>query len=163
MDASLTPLLWIAAIALVGMGLAGTVLPMLPGVPFVFIGLWLAAWIDGFSHVGAFTLTVLGALTLLAVAVDFIASALGAKKVGASRQAVTGATLGTFVGIFFGLPGLLLGPFVGAVLGELSAQRSLGQATAAGVATWLGLLFGAIAKLALSLAMVGIFVFAYFL
>lgn len=163
MDATLAPWLWIAAILLIGTGLAGTVLPLLPGVPLVFIGLWLAAWIDGYERVSGYTLIALGVLCALAMALDFIAASLGAKRVGASRQAVSGAVIGSVVGLFFGLPGLLLGPFVGAVLGELAAQRSLQQATVVGVAAWLGLLFGVIAKLALSLAMVGIFIAAYFL
>lgn len=163
MDASWTPLLWIAVLLLVGLGLAGTVLPALPGTPFVFLGLWLGAWIDGYQRVSVFTLVVLGVLVALTVAIDWIAAGLGAKRVGASPKAIAGATIGTFVGLFFGIPGLLLGPFVGAVIGELAAQRALDQAARAGVATWLGLLFGTIAKLALSLAMIGIFAFAYFL
>lgn len=158
-----TVLLWLLVAALVLVGLAGAVLPALPGVPLVFAGLWLAAWIDGYAKVGGWTLGVLGVLTLLAMAVDFIATALGAKKVGASRQAIIGAALGTLVGIFFGLPGLLLGPFVGAVAGEMAVRGRVGQAMNVGVATWMGLLFGTLAKLALSLAMVGIFIAAYFL
>lgn len=163
MDASLMPwLLWTLVVILVAVGLAGAVLPMLPGVPLVFAGLWLGAYIDGYAHVGVWTVVVLGVLVTLAIAIDFIASALGAKRVGASRQAITGAVIGSVIGIFFGLPGLILGPFVGAVVGELAAQRTVEQAAVVGVATWLGLLFGTIAKLALSLAMVGIFLFAYF-
>jgi hypothetical protein len=158
-----TILLWLLVVALVLVGLAGAVLPALPGVPLVFAGLWLAAWIDGYARVGGWTLGVLAVLTLLAMAVDLIATALGAKKVGASRQAIAGAALGTLVGIFFGLPGLLLGPFIGAVAGEMSVRGGLGQAMNVGVATWIGLLFGTLAKLALSLAMVGIFIAAYFL
>lgn len=159
----MTPWLWTLALLLIGMGLAGTVMPMLPGVPFVFLGMWLAAWTDGYERIGVFTLVLLGVLCVLAMVLDFAAAAMGAKKVGASPRAITGATLGSIVGVFFGLPGLLIGPFAGAVLGELSAQRSLQQATVVGVASWVGLLLGTIAKLALSLAMVGIFVFAYFL
>jgi hypothetical protein len=158
-----TVLLWLLAIALVIIGLAGAVLPALPGVPLVFAGLWLAAWIDDYARVGALTLVILGVLTVLAFAVDLLATALGAKRVGASRQAIAGAAIGTVVGIFFGLPGLLLGPFIGAVLGELSARGDLDQAAKAGVATWLGLLFGTLAKLALCLAMVGIFAASYFI
>lgn len=157
-----TILLWLLVVALVLAGLAGAVLPALPGVPLVFAGLWLAAWIDDYAKVGAVTLTVLGVLTVLALAVDFIATALGAKKVGASRSAIAGAAIGTVVGVFFGLPGLLIGPFAGAVLGELSARGDLEKATKVGVATWMGLLFGTLAKLALSLAMVGVFIFSYF-
>ncbi|MFA5941249.1 MAG: DUF456 domain-containing protein [Sinimarinibacterium sp.] len=161
MDPMVLVLLWLAAIALVGVGLAGVVVPALPGVPMIFIGLWLAAWIDDYTRVGVVTLVALGVIVALAIVIDFAASALGAKRVGASQQAIWGSLLGSLVGLFFGLPGLVLGPFVGAVLGELSARRSLGQATNVGIATWMGLLFGTLAKLALSLAMLGIFVFAY--
>ena len=163
MDASLTLGLWLLVFALVAVGLVGVVLPMLPGVPMIFIGLWLAAWIDDYARVGAVTLTALGVIVVLAIAIDFVASALGAQRVGASPQAIWGSVLGSLVGLFFGLPGIVLGPFVGAVLGELSARRSLGQATNVGIATWMGLLFGTLAKLALSLAMLGIFIFAYFI
>lgn len=161
MDASLTLGLWLLVFVLVAVGLAGVVLPMLPGVPMIFIGFWLAAWIDGYARVGAFTLSLLGLLVLLSVLIDFAASALGAKRVGASGKAITGSVIGTFVGLFFGIPGLLLGPFLGAVAGELAAQRKLDQAASAGVATWLGMVFGTLAKLALALTMIGIFVFAY--
>lgn len=163
MDATLAPWLWIVVFLLVGVGLAGTVLPILPGVPMIFIGLWLAAWIDGYERVGGFTMGLLGVLTLLSVVVDFAASAMGAKRVGASPRAIWGAAIGSIVGIFFGLPGLLLGPFVGAVAGELSVRGDSGKAAKVGIATWLGLLFGALAKIALSFAMIGIFVLFYFL
>lgn len=154
--------LWyVLATILVIVGLVGTVLPALPGVPLVFCGLLLAAWADGFAHAGVFTLFVLGALTVLALGIDFVAGVLGAKKVGASRYAVIGAALGTLVGLFFGLPGLLLGPFVGALAGELVAGGTLRQATGVGVGAWLGFLVGAIAKLAICFAMLGIFAFAF--
>ncbi|MFP5307194.1 MAG: DUF456 domain-containing protein [Gammaproteobacteria bacterium] len=162
MDPALVILLWIVAAAMVGVGLAGAVVPVLPGVPLVFGGLWLAAWIDGYARVGVVTLVVLAVLTVLAILVDFVASALGAQRVGASRQAIWGSVLGSLIGLFFGLPGIILGPFVGAVIGELSARGGLAQAANVGVATWLGLLFGTIAKLAASLAMIGIFLLAFF-
>ncbi len=158
-----TALLWLAVAALVLIGLAGAVLPAIPGVPLVFAGLWLGAWIDDYARVSAWTVGVLGVLTLVAMAVDLIATALGARRVGASRQAIAGSLIGTFVGLSFGLVGLLLGPFIGAVAGELIARGRMGQAMDVGVATWMGLLFGTLAKLALSLAMVGVFVAAYFL
>ena len=156
-------LLWLLVATLVVVGLAGAVLPALPGVPLVFAGLWLAAWIDGYAKVSGFTVGVLGVLTLLAMTVDVVATALGAKRVGASRPAIAGAAIGTLVGVFFGLPGLLLGPFIGAVAGEMLARGRMGQAVDVGIATWMGLLFGTLAKLALSLAMVGVFVAAYFI
>lgn len=162
MDPIVLVLLWLAVVALVALGIAGAVLPALPGVPMVFVGLWLGAWIDGYVRVGTGTLIALGVLTALALLIDFVASALGAKRVGASPKALWGAVLGSIVGLFFGLPGIVLGPFVGAVLGELASQRDFDRATRVGIATWLGLLFGTIAKLAISMVMVGIFVFAYF-
>ena len=153
----------VVAALLVIVGLAGTVLPVLPGVAFVFGGLLLAAWSDGFARVGAVPLAILGILTALAIVVDFAAAALGAKKSGASPRAVLGATLGAIVGILFGLPGLVLGPFVGAVVGELAANRELLHAGRAGLGTWLGLLLGSIAKLTLAFLMVGVFATSWLL
>ena len=121
----------------------------------------LAAWAGGFAHVGTFTLIVLGVLTVLAIAVDFVAGILGAKRVGASRQAIIGAALGTLIGIFFGWPALLLGPFIGALLGELAAGGSLHKATGVGVGAWLGFLVGTVLKLGICFAMLGLFAFAY--
>ena len=156
-------LLKILAAVLVLIGLAGTLLPILPGVPLIFAGLLVAAWADNFQHVGAVALTILGALTVLAIAADFLASALGAKKLGASPKAVAGATIGAIVGIFFGLPGIVLGPFLGAVIGELSAKRELLQAGKSGLGTWLGLLLASVAKLTVSFLMLGVFITAYLL
>ena len=152
--------LYVLAALLIVAGFAGTILPVVPGVPLVFLGMLLAAWTDGFQHVGTFTLIVLGLLTLIALLVDFVAGLLGAKKVGASRLALFGAAVGTVVGIFFGIPGLLLGPFAGALLGELFAGGTMRRATDVGIAAWLGFLLGTVFKLALCFAMLGIFALA---
>lgn len=146
---------------LILVGLAGTVLPALPGVPLVFAGMLLAAWADHFVHVGAFTLIVLGVLCLLALAIDFVAGLLGAKRVGASAQALWGAMIGTIVGLFFGLPGIVLGPFLGAVAGELLVGSRLERAAHVGIGTWLGLLFGTLAKIALCFTMLGVFALSF--
>lgn len=156
-------LLWLLAAVLVLVGLAGTLLPALPGVPFVFGGLLVAAWLGDFQHIGWPTLSLLAVLTAFAILVDLFASVLGAQKVGASKLALLGAALGGLAGIFFGLVGIFIFPFIGAVIGEFIARREMGQATKVGFATWLGLLFGALAKLALALTMIGVFVIAYFL
>jgi len=157
-----TYLLWALAGILVLVGFAGTILPALPGVPFVFGGLLIVAWLGDFQRIGWPTLTILAILTAFAVLVDLLASLLGAKKVGASKLALLGAAIGSIVGIFFGLIGIFVFPFIGAVIGELIARKEMGQAAKVGVATWLGLLFGALAKLALALTMIGVFVIAYF-
>ena len=149
--------LLVLAGVLVVVGLVGSLLPAVPGVPVLFGGLWLASWVEDFAYVGAGPLIVLSVLGLLTYGADFAAGAFGAKRFGASGKAVAGAALGAVVGLFFGLPGILLGPFVGAVLGELSAQRSLEQASRAGLGATIGLALGAAAKLGLSLAMVGIY------
>lgn len=153
--------LFILAALLIAAGLAGAVIPALPGVPLVFGGMLLAAWTDHFQHVGAITLTILGVLSVLALLIDFVAGMLGARRVGASSRALWGATIGTFAGLFFGIPGLLLGPFVGAVIGELSAGSRIHAATRVGIGTWIGLLFGTLAKLALCFTMLGIFLLAF--
>jgi uncharacterized protein YqgC (DUF456 family) len=154
---------YVIAALLIVAGLVGTVLPMLPGVPIVFAGMLLAAWADHFAHVGTWTLVVLGVLTLLALAIDFIAGMLGAKRVGASRSALLGALIGSVVGLFFGIPGLVLGPFVGALLGELLAGSGMRKATDVGFGAWLGFIIGTAAKIGVCFAMLGVFAFAFLL
>ncbi len=154
---------YVLAGILILVGMAGAVVPILPGVPLVFGGMLLAAWADHFQHIGAFTLIVLGVLAALALLVDFLSGVLGAKRVGASARALWGASIGMLVGFFFGLPGLLLGPFIGAVAGELSDGGKLQHATRVGVGTWIGLLFGTLAKLALCFTMLGVFALAFLL
>lgn len=156
-------LLWIAVVVLVLVGIAGVVFPALPGTPFVFLGLLLAAYIDQFTRVGWPTLTLLGVLTALSVVVDFAATAVGAKRVGASAKALWGAALGTVVGIFFGIPGLILGPFIGAAVGEYASRPDFIQAGKVGVATWVGILLGVAMKIALIFTMLGVFLTAYFI
>ena len=149
----------LAALLMIG-GLAGNILPALPGIPMIFGGIWLAAAVDDYQRVGTGWLLAIGALGAFGVAVDFIAGAAGAKRVGASRTALWGATLGTIVGMFFGLAGLLLGPFVGALAGELASGNSVLRSTHVGIGTWLGLLVGTLVKLVISLLMLGLFGFA---
>ncbi len=150
------------AVVLVLVGIAGVVLPALPGLPLVFAGMLLAAWAGDFQQIGWVTLVVLGLLTALSFAVDIFATAMGAQRVGASRKALAGAVLGTFAGLFFMPIGLFVGPFAGALLGELWHGRELRQATKVGLGTWLGIVLGIVLKLGLAFAMVGLFVFAWF-
>ena len=156
----MTAILWALAIALILIGVAGTVLPALPGATLVFGGIVLAAWIDDFARIPVWVLVVLGVLTALAWIVDYMAAALGAKRAGASNLALLGAVAGTLAGIFSGLWGLLFMPLAGAAIGEYVAQRDLRRAGKVGVATWIGLLLGTAAKVAIVFAMIGIFAFA---
>ena len=156
-------LLWVLGGLAVAVGIAGTVLPALPGPTLVWIGLLLVAWSEGFARVGGWTLALLGLLALATYGIDLAASALGAKRVGASGRAIAGAALGGLVGIFFGLPGLLAGPFLGAFLGELWRERDWRRAGRVGLGTSLGLALGIAAKLAVVAAMLGLFALAYLL
>ena len=156
-------MIWALAVILVVVGLAGVVLPALPGTVLIFAGLLLAAWADGFVRVGAGTMILLGVLTVASYFVDVATMALGMKRLGTTRRAMAGAAIGTIGGLFFGLPGLIIGPFAGAVLGELTAHRDLGRAGRAGVAAWLGFLIGTVVKVGLAFTMVGIFLTAWLL
>lgn len=158
----LQTLYYVLAGILMLIGVAGTVLPALPGLPLVFGGMLLAAWAGGFEQVGAAMLVLLGLLTLLSLGIDFLATALGAKRVGASRLALAGAVVGTVAGLFFGPIGLVTGPFIGALAGELAHGREVRQATRVGFGTWLGILVGTALKIGLAFAMLGLFAFAWF-
>jgi uncharacterized protein len=152
---------FVLAAILVLIGLAGTVLPIIPGTLLVFAGLFTAAWAEGFTKVGWIPLTLIGILGVLSFVADFVSSLLGAKRVGASPQALVGAAVGGLVGIFFSIPGMIIGPFVGAVGGELVARGGLKQAGKVGLGTWIGLLLGAVLKVVIAFLMIGTFTAAY--
>jgi len=156
----MTVALWIAAVALIAIGVAGTILPAIPGVTLVFLGMLLGAWIDDFARIPVWLVVIFALLTAITWAVDYFAAAAGAKRAGASKLAVIGAMIGTVAGIFTGFIGLLFMPLVGAAVGEFIAQRDLRRAGTVGVATWLGLLVGTAIKVAIVFAMIGAFVLA---
>lgn len=156
-------MIWALAILLVAVGLAGVVVPAVPGTVLIFAGLLLAAWADGFVRVGVGTIVVLGIVTVATYFVDVATMALGMKRLGTTRRAMAGAAIGALAGLFFGLPGIVIGPFAGAVIGELTSQRDLRVAGRAGVAAWIGFLVGTVVKVGLAFAMVGIFLTAWFI
>jgi uncharacterized protein len=155
-------LLWVIAVVLVVIGLIGTVLPALPGAMLIVAGLVLAAWADGFTKVGVGTLVVIGVIGAASYLVDFAAAALGAKKFGASPRAMVGAGLGTLLGLFLGLPGIIIGPFLGAVIGELTIHRDIAKVGRAGLAAWIGFLVGMAVKVGIAFLMIAIFLSAMF-
>ena len=152
--------LWVLSAVLVLVGLAGTVLPLLPGTLLVWAGLLLGAWIDDFTRVSALTIVFITLLAVLAWALDFVAGLMGAKRAGAAKLALVGAAVGTVVGIFMGLVGVLFMPLVGAAIGQYWAQRDQQRAAKVAFATWLGLMLGMVAKVVISFVMVGIFLIA---
>lgn len=154
-------LLWVLAVALIVTGLVGIVLPALPGHVLIFVGLLLGAWADHFQRVGVPMVVVIGIIGAASYGVDFFATALGAKHFGASRRAMVGAGLGTLLGFFLGIPGIIFGPFIGAVLGELTVHREWKRVGQAGVAAWVGFLIGTAVKVAIAFVMIGLFALAY--
>lgn len=153
-------LLWVLCVALIVLGLAGTVLPLLPGTVLIWGGIVLGAWIDDFARVGTTTVVLVSVLALFAWALDYVAGLMGAQKIGASKQALFGAAVGTLVGLFMGFVGVLFMPLVGAAIGEYLARRDQNRAVKVGVATWVGIMVGLIAKVVLAFIMVGIFLAA---
>jgi len=149
--------LWILAFALIAIGLVGTVMPALPGPPLVLLGILLAAWIDRFAKIPGWVCAIVSVLALAAIAIDWIAGAMGARRVGASKWAVIGATLGAILGVLSGLWGLIFMPLLGAAIGEFIARQDLLRAGHVGLATWIGMLLGTVAKLAIVAVMIGIF------
>jgi uncharacterized protein YqgC (DUF456 family) len=156
-------LLWVLCAAMILAGLAGTILPMLPGTLLVWGGIVLGAWIDDFTRVSLTTVVVISLMGLLAWALDYAAGLLGAQKAGASKLALIGAAVGTVVGLFMGLVGVLFMPLVGAAVGEFLAQKDQSRAVKVGVATWIGIMVGLVAKVVLAFMMVGLFAAALLL
>ncbi len=155
--------LWLLAAVLVLVGIAGTILPMLPGIPLVFVGLFIAAWLDGFAKVSVLTIIIIGLIALLALIIEFVASFITVKKAGASKYALWGAAIGGLIGFFTGPFGLIIGTAVGAAIGELLAEKETSQATAVGIAAGLGFIVALVAKVVLLLIMLAIFAYAYYL
>ena len=166
-------LAWAGVWILILVGIAGTVLPVLPGTVLVIAGIVWGAWLDGFTRVPVWVVVVCAVIGAIAFASDYVAAAMGAKRVRASGWAVAGAAIGTVAGIFTGFIGLLFMPLVGAVIGEWFAQRKKTadhlvadgeqhtRAMKVGMATWIGMMVGTAVKLALTFVMVGAFAAAY--
>ena len=152
--------LWTVAAILVAAGLVGIVVPALPGTILIFAGLLVGAWADDFARVGPLMLTIIGVTGAASYAVDFVASALGARHLGASRRAMVGAALGTLLGLFVGFVGVIIGPFLGAIAGELTQHRDWKRAGKAGLAAWIGFAIGTAVKVALAFVMIGLFAVA---
>ncbi len=146
-------------ILLMLLGLVGTFLPVLPGTGLIFLGIFLYGLYDHFQVVSADFVAAMFGLTVLAMATDYVAGVLGARRVDASRAGTVGAAVGGVVGLFaFGPIGLILGPFLGAVTGEAASGRTARQALRVGVATVFGIMGGIILKAGIGLAMIVLFV-----
>jgi hypothetical protein len=137
-------------------GVAGVVLPVLPGAPLLVAGVALVGWAGDFRIVGwgtvAFSVLVAAAIT----AVDWGSTLVGARAFGASRWAVIGSALGLVAGLFFGFPGILIGPAAGAILLEYLKDPDFRKAARAGAGAFLGFAVGGAVKIALAFFLVGV-------
>lgn len=131
-------------------GLAGCILPMLPGPPLAWLGMLLLHFTDRVDF--SVTELVVSALVVIATLVlDYFTPMIGAKKFGGGKYGNRGCVIGTIVGMFFLPLGLILGPFLGAVIGELIAGKPFRAALKAGFGSFVGFLFGTLIKLAVCL------------
>lgn len=154
-------ILWYAiAGTIITAGFVASVLPNLPGIAVMFGGMLLAAWVGHFQKIPVGVIVFLAVIATFSIVFDFVAGSVGARRYGASKAAVWGAFIGTIVGLFFGIPGIILGPFVGAVIGQLASGSRVGHAARVGVGTWIGLLIGTAIKLATAFMMLGTFALA---
>jgi hypothetical protein len=154
----MTTLWWTLTIVLMLTGLAGTVLPLLPGTTIILGAAVMHHFALGAEKsVGWWTLGGMLVLTILSYVVDFVSGALGAKKFGATRWGAVGGIIGAIVGIFFGLPGIFLGPLAGVLIGELLGGKGLLPAGKSTWGTFLGTTAGMVAKLMISALMIGWF------
>jgi hypothetical protein len=155
-------ILWIfAGIVLIVVGLAGLLLPALPGMPLLFLGAVAIAAADGFTRIGYLSLAVIALLAVAGTVVDHMAGVLGAKRAGASRWGVIGAVIGLVVGLPFGIPGLILGPGLGAVTLEYARDQEFRRAAKAGVGVFIGFVLGTVVKYAVACVIIGVLVLAY--
>ena len=154
--------LWIVAVASIVIGVAGAVVPALPGIPMIFVGALIAAWIGDFAHITWVTLVVLGVLTIIGLAVDWVAQTMGAQRAGATKYGIVGSMVGTVLGLFMGIFGILFMPLIGAFVGEYIGQRDLRVATNVGWATWVGMELKQNRRKSLLAAAPAVFSFVFF-
>ncbi len=144
--------LLVVVFLLILVGIAGTIVPLIPGIPLIFISIAAYGWYEGFQQITPKYLVIIGTVTVLSVIVDYLSTSIGAKYAGSSKKGIWGAFIGTFVGaIFFPPLGILLGPWLGAFIGEYIELQDANAAAKTGFGTVLGLFSGIIFNLILAL------------
>ncbi len=138
-------------------GLICTLVPALPGPPLLLAAAIGHRLVFGQASVSNFMLFVLILLTLVALVFDFLAGLLGTRKFGATWRGMVGAVAGGIVGLFFSLPGIILGPFLGAMLFELLGDKEFKEAAHAGLGATVGLLLGVVGKFSIGVVMIVLF------
>jgi uncharacterized protein YqgC (DUF456 family) len=153
-------LLYVLGAAALVAGIAGVVLPAIPGSVLLVLGAVLVGWAEGFTRVSGWTVALCAAIGLAIWVVDLAAGILGARAFGASKWAIVGAGVGLLVGMFFSLPGIILGPAVGAIVLEYARDPNFERALKAGAGAFLGFVLGSAVKVSLAFVLVGVLVVA---
>lgn len=157
-------LIYILASIIVVCGLVGTVLPLMPGVPVIFLGLFLAAAVSKFSFISTATIVILFVLAAISVLVDYLSGFLGAKYAGSSLFGLLGAIIGVIFGVsVFGLIGVLIGPAIGVFVFDLLSRREIKKSSKVATYTFFSTVAGIITNVVLAVLMIGIFVGAIFI
>lgn len=149
----------IIALLIMFIGFVGTFLPAIPGTGLIFVTALLYAFITKFSEITVNVILILGILTAISMFLQYTASLITTKKVGASRYGLIGALIGGIVGFMtLNIIGLLLGQFLGAILGELLTKTELKQSFRIGLATFIGYILGVVAESTIAIIMILIFI-----
>ncbi|MDH7497859.1 MAG: DUF456 domain-containing protein [Syntrophomonadaceae bacterium] len=144
----------VVAVAVMLIGVAGTFMPFLPGIPLLFLAIAGYGWYEGFQVITPRYLAVMGGITILSVIVDYLSGVWGARAFGSSRAGAWGAFLGGILGLLVGGPmGIVLGPWLGAFVAEYLHLRDVEQAGRAATGALVGLLAGTFARVLIGLAM----------
>lgn len=150
---------WLCCLLLMLLGIAGCVLPLIPGTSIIFLAALAHRLVTGSENGLSWgSLLILLALLVISYVIDFVASAAGAKYFGAGKWGIIGGIIGAIVGIFFGLPGILLGPLIGVVVGELLHGKRLIAAGKSSVGTFIGTAAASVGKIAIAITMTAWFV-----
>jgi hypothetical protein len=152
-------ILWVVVIALFIIGLAGTILPTLPGNLLIFGGALIYGISTGFEEVTLWVLAALGVISIGAQVLDYLAEAYGARRFGATKYGISGAIIGGVIGLMIlNIGGLVLGIFLGAIIPEIIlAGRSVKGALKIGWGSLLGFFGGTLMKFILGMVSIGIF------
>ncbi|MEA1886633.1 MAG: DUF456 domain-containing protein [Bacteroidota bacterium] len=145
------------AIAFIIIGIIGCVVPVLPGPPLSFLGLLILHFTE-FAYFRINLLIILGLIAIIVAVFDYVVPIWGTKKFGGTKYGIRGATIGLLIGLFFGPPGIIIGPFIGAVIGELIYKDDFNYAIRAGFGSLIGFMAGIGLKLATSLVITFYFV-----
>jgi uncharacterized protein YqgC (DUF456 family) len=146
------------AVLIMLIGLVGSVVPGIPGTPVVLITAVGHRIIFGETGASTLVLGILGGLAVVSIALDLLATVLGAKKFGSTWRGAVGAFVGGVIGLFFALPGIILGPFLGATLFEMLGDKEFKEAMRAGTGAVIGLLLGVVGKFVICVIMIGLFI-----